>query len=86
MIGWALRIILILIVLRLVLRFVIGLLQGLAPDSQPRQSAARRPVALVRDPVCGTHIPRDRAIAMGSGDHMLFFCSDKCRQAYRTAH
>jgi YHS domain-containing protein len=81
MIGWALRILLLLIVLRLVLRFVMGLLQGLAPAG--RREATRRPVPLVRDPVCGTHIPRDRAITSGSGAEMRFFCSDKCRQAYR---
>jgi YHS domain-containing protein len=85
MIGWVLRIILLLIVLRLVLRFVMGLVQGLSPEGSRTTPRGRGPVPLVRDPVCGTHIPRDRAITSGSGDHLQFFCSDECRRAYRAS-
>ena len=80
MIGWALRIILFLIVLRLVLRFVRGLFQGLAPE--PRTRRAETPVPLVRDPVCGIHIPLTRALTTGAGDHIQYFCSEECRRAW----
>jgi YHS domain-containing protein len=80
MIGWALRIILFLIVLRLVLRFVRGLFQGLAPE--PRTRRAETPVPLVRDPVCGIHIPMTRALTTGAGDHIQYFCSEECRRAW----
>jgi YHS domain-containing protein len=80
MISWALRIILLLIVIRLVMRFVMGLFQGLAPD--PRRARMDRPEPLVRDPVCGTYVPRARALTAGSGDRVQFFCSEECRRAW----
>lgn len=82
MIGWALRIILFLIVLRLVLRFLMGLVQGLtgAPGRAPRSGPA--PQRLVRDPVCGTYIPRSTALTTGSGSATAYFCSEHCREAY----
>ena len=81
MIGWVLRAVLLLIVLRLVLRFVMGLLQGLAPDGA---AAGGRGATqhLVRDPVCGTYVPRTRALTMGSGAATRYFCSERCREAY----
>ncbi len=80
MTGWIIKILIVLIILRLVLRFVMGLVQGLAPEGQQRKGA--RAVPLVRDPVCGTYIPRNRALAAGSGDDQRFFCSEDCRRAW----
>jgi uncharacterized protein len=83
MFAWTLRIILFLIVLRLVLRFLHGLFQGLAPGTAT--SGRRQPrVAeqLVRDPVCGTYLPRARALTAGSGAAIRYFCSEQCREAY----
>jgi uncharacterized protein len=85
MFGWALRIILFLIVLRLVLRFVHGLFQGLAPGAGSGSGsgrAARAAEQLVRDPVCGTYLPRARALTAGSGAALRYFCSERCREAY----
>ena len=83
MFGWILRIILFLIVVRLVLRFVHGLLQGLSPGSGPGgQRSRREPEQLVRDPVCGTYVPRTRALTAGSGAALRYFCSEQCREAY----
>jgi uncharacterized protein len=84
MFAWTLRIILLLIVLRLVLRFVHGLFQGLAPSSGGSGSgrAGRAPEQLVRDPVCGTYLPRARALTTGSGAALRYFCSEQCREAY----
>ena len=83
MFGWILRIILFLIVIRLVLRFVHGLVQGLGSGSS---SGGRRPPRaaeqLVRDPVCGTYLPRTRALTTGSGAALRYFCSEQCREAY----
>ncbi len=74
MFGWILRIVLFLIVLRLVLRFVHGLFQGLGvgPGSGRAPRAAEH---LVRDPVCGTYLPRTRALTTGSGAALRYFCS-----------
>lgn len=87
MFAWIWRAILFLIVLRLVLRFVQGLLQGLAPGSGSGATgggrrAPRAPEQLVRDPVCGTYVPRARALTTGSGAALRYFCSEQCREAY----
>jgi YHS domain-containing protein len=37
-------------------------------------------VKLVRDPVCGTYVSPDSAIADGKN----YFCSEKCRDEYRS--
>jgi hypothetical protein len=78
---WILRIIVILFVLRLILRALfpqrIGAGKGGAAKRQERVGGA-----LVRDPHCGTYIPKARAIVVGSGAGALHFCSVACRDAY----
>ena len=77
-----------LFVLWLIVRAVSRLFTGrptTAPRGQPRPSA--KPVerlggTLVRDPHCGTYIPESRAIRVGSGDQVQFFCSTTCRDAH----
>jgi hypothetical protein len=52
------------------------------PDSQeaaPRQPASKR---LVRDPMCGTHVAEELAVAVRSGSELMHFCSVECRDAY----
>jgi YHS domain-containing protein len=83
MTGWILKIIVFLLVLRLVLRFVMGLLQGLAGDGGSRSNgSSRASQPLVRDPVCGTYVPRSRALTVGSGETTRYFCSEQCRETY----
>jgi YHS domain-containing protein len=36
-------------------------------------------VALVRDPVCQTYIPRDGAVTAIVGGETRFYCSEACR-------
>jgi uncharacterized protein len=88
MIRWTLNIIVLLLLLRLVLRFVLGLFQGLADPSagsKSRASSARgggpAKIAgeLVKDPLCGTYIPRDTAIAARLGGETRYYCSVTCR-------
>ncbi|HEY8551532.1 MAG TPA: hypothetical protein VIL35_16355 [Vicinamibacterales bacterium] len=85
MTGWIIRIVLLLLILRLVLRFVYGLMQGLNPSGSSSRTVKGpgTAVPLVRDPVCGTYIPRSKALASGSGDAVQYFCSEECRKAYR---
>lgn len=33
---------------------------------------------LVRDRVCNTYIPRDRALTLGSGEETRYYCSKEC--------
>jgi uncharacterized protein len=82
MTGWILRVVLFLIVLRLVLRFVMGLVQGLSGPASGSRSARPPSQPLVRDPVCGTYVPRSSALTARSGGATLYFCSEHCREAY----
>ena len=71
------------------LRFVLGLFQGLAePAGAAAPAGAGRAAAggrakiageLVRDPVCGTYVPRDAALAARVGGETRYFCSTACR-------
>jgi YHS domain-containing protein len=79
-----------LLVLRLLGRFLLGLFVGLSEP--PRESArgrgrgserAKVAGALVQDPVCGTYIPRDTAIAVSAGAGTRFYCSEACRDKDR---
>lgn len=75
--GWILRIILILIILRILWRVIMG------PIRRPRhERKGAKSMPLVRDPVCGTFLLPDRAITTGSGDTIVYFCSEACRAKY----
>lgn len=49
---------------------------GAAPAS-PRFEGA-----LVRDRVCGTFLPRSRALVLREPSGEVFFCSDACRETH----
>ena len=75
-----LEIIVLLLVIRAVWR-VVGSMVAVSAGSR-RTSGSREPspVKLVRDPVCGTYVSPDSAIAEGGN----YFCSEKCRSEYRS--
>ena len=83
------------IILTIIINMIFRLLTGSRPQAGPRRSAGAGPRpagrprqterqggTLVRDPHCGTYIPESRAIRVGSGSSVLYFCSDACRNAY----
>jgi YHS domain-containing protein len=80
MIGWILRLLLVLIVVRLVWRFLAGVFDGLSPEAS--RSTAKKAVALVRDPVCGTFVVRARALTIEANGQIQYFCSERCRDEY----
>jgi YHS domain-containing protein len=58
---------------------------GQSRASRVRPPAGRPPgVAMVRDPICGTFLLPDRAVALVDGRDRVYFCSDACRDEYRT--
>jgi len=62
-----------------------GVMDGLAGRA-PRGRGGNVPgrsVQMVRDPVCGTYVIPDRAVALSDGSGRVFFCSAHCRDAYR---
>jgi YHS domain-containing protein len=67
-------------------QLLFGVLQGFATASAPPSSRAPlQGVSMVRDPVCGTFVVRDRAVVLRDGDP-VYFCSTACRDKYRPAH
>lgn len=72
-----LRVLAILFVVRLVLRAF----ASLARRSAPAPGAPREPgVALVRDRICNTFLPRERALRALVGGREEHFCSEACRE------
>jgi YHS domain-containing protein len=66
-------------------RVIDGVMEGVSGRS-PRASDRNVPargVQMARDPVCGTYVIPDRAIALSDGTGRVFFCSASCRDKYR---
>ena len=79
MTGLILKLVLLIVVLRALLRLFRGIVQGLSGAAATPQA-----VALVRDPVCGTFVLPESAVTLVEGRARLYFCSDDCREKYRT--
>ena len=78
----AFRVLLVLLALRLIGRAVAAL-------RRPRPDAAggsRSSEDLVRDRVCNTFLPRERAIRAMVGGREEHFCSAACRERAQAAH
>jgi hypothetical protein len=67
---------------RAVLRFLSGVVDGARLPSDDRKTLDPG-VQMARDPVCGTFIVPSRALMVVDGAHAAFFCSERCRDAYR---
>lgn len=76
------------LLMRLVWR---SLLRGAV--AQPRGSAGSaggHPIPtvykglMVRDPICGVHVPESRALVEVRGGEKIYFCSETCRASFRS--
>jgi len=85
MVRYLLLFLLLILISRAARRLMGGVMRGLAGQSQHRArgNVPTRGVQMVRDPVCGTYVLPDRAIALADGSHQVFFCSPGCRDTYR---
>ena len=83
---WVLRVLVILLVLRLVLRAIYR--YRLQTTRRHPGSVRRETVGgeLVRDPHCGTYLPKSRALSVRSIRGVQYFCSPACRDKYAKAH
>jgi YHS domain-containing protein len=75
------------VVARAFWRIVGGVVEGIT-GGRPGDRAPARGIQMVRDPVCGAFVVPDRAVALDDhrarrGRERLYFCSDRCRDAYR---
>jgi YHS domain-containing protein len=55
-----------------------------SPATTPPQSAVRAGGVLHKDPVCGTYVSADSAIAHTIDGKTVYFCSPECRDRYRS--
>lgn len=56
-----------------------------SPDGVERRASVYKGL-MVRDPVCGLHLPESRAIVEIHAGERNHFCSEKCRAEFRKAH
>src|SRR5262245_46259676 len=80
MLRVALELLLILFMARAFWRVIGGVIQGIAG---PEHARPQRGTLMARDPVCGTFVLPERAVVLTDGRGRVFFCSTKCRDAYR---
>jgi len=83
-IVWIARALIFLLLLRIVLRLIFGSVLGGSRKARPGRAGSAERVGgeLVRDPNCGTYIPKASAVVLGSGADAKYFCSTKCRDEY----
>jgi hypothetical protein len=78
-----LRVLGVLLVVRLLGRFVVAVLQGLrqqtATGPGPGAPAGSDAGEMVRDRICNTFVPRERALRALIGGQEAHFCSAACR-------
>jgi len=78
-----------LIIGRALRNFFAGIRTGFSqPGAQPKPGGKRpappeKAQAMARDPVCGTFVVPARALTLKGQSGLVYFCSDKCRQAYQ---
>jgi YHS domain-containing protein len=89
MLRFILLSVLLTILFRAVSRLWAGVVRGMrtANPSAGRTDGSHVPqrgVQMVRDPICGTFVVPERAVALSaSGGQRLYFCSTECRDKYR---
>ncbi len=92
MLRFILLSILLTIVFRVLSRLWVGVVRGMKAgqnaSQQSRPGSTRQPqrgVQMARDPVCGTFVVPERAVALStSTNDRLYFCSTECRDTYRS--
>ena len=84
MLGFVLDFLFALFIARAAWKLVQGFMEGYAGPASP--PGGKRPVQSVhmsRDPVCGTFVIPNQALAIREGSRQVFFCSAACRDKYR---
>jgi YHS domain-containing protein len=75
--------ILFLVIAQMFWRLVDGIVAGVSGEP-PRQRSVKRALKLVRDPVCGTFVAPKPELSLTDGGTTHYFCSEKCRRAFRS--
>lgn len=84
--GWLIRILLLLLLVLFLVRAAWRLIEGIieGASGHPRSRVPQRGARMVRDPICGTYVVQSRALTAGDGQEVAYFCSDKCRDTWRS--
>jgi YHS domain-containing protein len=80
--GWLLRILLLILVIRALWRLLAGVWQGAAGHPSRTVQGGAEPVVLIKDPVCGTYVVRAKALSAKAGEDTHYFCSERCRDEF----
>jgi YHS domain-containing protein len=82
--GLVLDILFTLFVARAVWKLIQGFREGYSAPATPAGGNRQIPsVHMSRDPVCGTFVIPNPALAITEGSRRIFFCSAACRDKYR---
>jgi hypothetical protein len=74
-----LRFLVVLFCLNVIVRFLVRLWRAVATPTHAPREAPRSGVTLVRDRVCNTFLPQERALRAAVGGREEYFCSEGCR-------
>jgi YHS domain-containing protein len=89
MLGVVLDVLFALFAIRAIWKLLQGVMEGLSGPStgRARQAPPSGPpaqgVQMARDPICGTYVVPERALAIRDGHQAVYFCSPACRDKYR---
>ena len=84
MLGFVLDFLFALFIARAAWKLVQGFMEGYAGPANPPSGKRSVPsVHMSRDPVCGTFVIPNPALAIREGSRQVFFCSVSCRDKYR---
>ena len=83
LLRFALLFVLAMLIVRAFWRVLAGVVDGVSQPKAPRSGPPDRGVQMVRDPVCGTFLPPESAITLTDRGSVRYFCSEKCRDAYK---
>ena len=81
---WILRALALLLLIRFIVNAIMSARRRTQAGAgrQARPSRERVLGELVRDPNCGTYVPKASAVVAGSGSNTRYFCSVKCRDEH----
>lgn len=86
MIRFLLLAILILLIARTFWKVVDGIIDAAGGTTRRTKSSGPVPVKLVKDPVCGTWVPPGGRLSAVADGSTYYFCSERCRDTFGTAH
>jgi YHS domain-containing protein len=83
MVRIVLLIVLFIVIARAFWRVVDNVVEAATGEPRRGGGVPAQGMAMVRDPICGTFVVRDRAVSLTDGATRVFFCSEACRDQYR---